>query len=559
VTANNPSSDGPPAWLKALVLGLVIGPHWLLTRDLFDGAAVAFADISGHADGLYFWTRLANWPVAEAYHKLSLALAGLSGIHYLAFSKLAITGLLLGLHREFHRLAVELLQAAEPEAGWLALLCIISPALYTLASSQIVPLLLCVWLVFLGHRCFRSSRIGMRWVGLALMTVSFQLASNLVFAMALEVLHLVRQRNAWLHRLRWSLLLVAAAVAVYAGMRLVSPPRQVFAEYNQLLRPWRGDELFRIVRALAMFMTWGVLPLAACVIAWASVGFRTVAPRSAWSAATRDHGFQLAASAFLCMASLFPYVMVGKGPPLFTLVGIGSGLTEQVLRAAYSGPLAPTWANSSGRHAFLYAPSVALLGWFLFRWIRAVFAAQRTTPAWLLSGLLVVPMAFVLPAYFNKLETQVAELSLVKGLKSVPPAPGGIVEVHYAPISSWLVWTQSAGVILREAWGRSDYWPIFYSIGAYRDDMQWQYHVYVRDTGGLNSATLQHFFAMEDFPGERCVSRYRAVLPAHGVAAVLLSGIWPRSVQAATIVPVASECVSGRVLPNPTPDKKLIP
>ena len=55
------------------------------------------------------------------------------------------------------------------------------------------------------------------------------------------------------------------------------------------------------------------------------------------------------------------------------------------------------------------------------------------------------------------------------------------------------------------------------------------------------------------------VFRYRALLPPFDATQVLLAGVRPAGVPAATIDALGTDCQPGRVLPNPLPDKKLIP
>lgn len=555
-----------PAWLTAAVLLLLIGPHWLLLRDQFDGATITFAAVTGLHDGVEAALRNANWPVALIFHKTCIALGTALGVSYLLFVKLALSLLLVGLYVELRGLAQGLFGLDAPQARQAALVASASPVLYTLVSSQIVPILLCVWLVFLGHRLYRQGSLGVRAAGLAVLAVSFQLNSNLVFALALELVWLVRLGHGFRARLAASAVLLATAIAVYLTMRWLLPPAQMFTEYNQLLKPWRPDELRRIVKATLMFLTWGVIPLAAVLIAVACLLARGMPVRvdmPRLRAALDVHGPMVAGAAFLGAAAAFPYVMVGKGPPLFTLLSIGEGLTEQVLRAAHAGPLAPTWANSSGRHALLYGAAMGLLAWALGRltWVACAVGPARpgNMPRSVFAVMLAMMLAWVLPAYWNKLQTQFAEQSLLHGLRGVPPAPPGVVELSYRPVTDWLIWTQSAGMILHEAWGKAPYWPSFYSVDAYRLDMQWQYHAYLRQTGGLTNPAMQHFLGLHGLVNEDCITRYRAALPPFDPSQVLLAGLRPAWVPAATIEALGTDCQAGRILPNPLPDKKLIP
>ncbi|MBI2770779.1 MAG: hypothetical protein HYX47_14225 [Burkholderiales bacterium] len=544
--------------LQAAALLLIIGPQWLVTRDLFDGATVSFAWAIHNPDGLFFWFMNSNWLVAVWLFKACFGLADLLGTGYLWTIKLLITALLAGLYAEFVALGRGLFGFPQREARLAGLLCLASPSLYILVNSAAVPVVFCIWLVFLGHRLFRSEDLRVRVAGLAVLAVSFQLNSNLVFALALEVVFICRFPLLWRARLRWFAALFAVAVAVYATMRMLSPPRQIFAEYNRLLNPLNGDDLRRMVRATLMFASWGVIPLAAL----AGAGLWGLRRRGS-AAGGAQGGFDwvgLACVAFLCAAAAFPYVMVGKGPPLFTPVGYGSGLTEQVLRASHSGPFAPTWANTSARHGFLFAIPLALLAWMLARGLLGklrAWTAGAAVPLFL--GLAPLFLFWVLPAYYNKLEMQAAEISLARGLKTLPAAPAGVVDLRYAPVSDWLIWSNSAGMVLREAWGRSDYYAMFHALDVYRDDLQWQYHAYIRATGGLDSALIQHSMAMDRFPGERCISTYQAALPQMTMLSVLMWAADPGAIPPAQVSPQGSQCEDGRVMPNPMPDKKLIP
>ena len=141
----------------------------------------------------------------------------------------------------------------------------------------------------------------------------------------------------------------------------------------------------------------------------------------------------------------------------------------------------------------------------------------------------------------------------------MPPAPAGIIEMHYTPVTDYLLWSSGAGVVLRQAWQRSDYYAMFYSVPAYHADLQWAYHAYLKDTGLQDSALMQGFLAMSAFPGERCLTRYEAELAQPSFWGVVLGGAFPNLVQSATLRLTYSACDAGYQVPNPTPEKKLIP
>ena len=548
--------------LQAVTLLLLIVPHWMVTRDLFDGALASFAELSGHRDGLDFSLLNANWLLAAWFVQACFWLGDLLGIGYLVVVKLVISAMLLGLYHEFVRLGRDLFRLDDTEARLVGLLCLASPSLYTLVSSLVVPNPLCFWLAFVGHRLFWSDKAHWRWLGLLVTAVSFQLNSNLVFVLALDVVYLYRFRPQLRQRLPWFCLLFLVAVAVYAGMRLIFPPQQIYAQYNQLLNPFDPASLARLAKALVMFLTWGAIPISALLLATAAAAvLRRRLGEAVPAANPAIDWFVPLAAAFLCAAAIFPYVMVGKGTPLFTWVSIGNGITEQVLRAVYAGPFAPTWANSSGRHGLLYSIPLAWLSWSCAKAVlqRQGLWRQRIGPGWLFVLILPLFLVWVLPAYRNKLEMQFAEISLVNGFKTVPVAPPGVVDLRFGPAPDWLFWSSSGSLILRQAWGSSAYFAVFHQIDSWRDDLLWQYHTLFLAPGGLSSNLVQHSLAMDGYPGADCVSSYEARIPVPGSLDVWLSGWRQDAVPAAAVRLLAADCKAGRLMPNPTPLKMVIP
>ena len=543
------------------MLLLTIGPLWLVTRDLFDGASVAYASLIGNTDGLYKWAADCNWPVAIYVYKVVFAVAAALDVAYWLVIKIFLTGVLLGLVFEFKRLAIDVFGLEESPARLLALLCLASPSLYTLVSSAIVLIIFCIWLAFLGHRLFWSTKVWVRFVGLALMVLSFQLNSSMVFVLALDVVYLYRFAGIRKQRLAWFTLLFLSALAVYVTMRALAPPRQIFVEYNRLLNPFKAADAIRIVRACAMFMTWGLIPMTGLALVWVTSRWSRNGRSATVACMLRSlASWQVVCCLFLCAAAIFPYVMVGKGAPLFTLTGFGQGITEQVLRATHSGPFAPTWANTSGRHALFFAIPLAMLTWFLCAQLRERMTGKNQSAATVPLFVLIAPLFvfWVLGSFANKLANQAAETSLVNGLKQVAPAPAGVVEIKYAPGSDWLIWTSAAGTVLQQAWGVSHYYAMFYSLDAYRDDMQWQYHAYIRQTGALKAPLIQNYLSMAGFPGEECTTRYEAALPS-SLPWLLLSGVFPAQAPAARITLLGTRCDKSYVMPNPNPGKILIP
>lgn len=546
-------------WAVAITLFVLIAPHWLFTRDFADGAIVSFARLSGDTEGLFAWLRDSNWLIVIVFYKVVFALSDLSGAGYLILTKCALSVLVVVLYLECTIWARDVFKLPANQASLAALLCVASPSLYTLANSTATVNLLCICLVFMGHRLYWSEKTSVRLVGLILLVMSFQVYSNLVFALALELVRWWRFKHHQKNRFLWFLGLFAAALFVYFSIRILSPPKQLFTQYNQFLNPFNTQDFGRLARVVVMFMTWGIIPLAALLsVVIFRVFSRSRSPNPLQEKMQIQTGFgSLVALVFLAGAAAFPYIMVGKGAPLFTPTAYGDGLTEQVFRAAYPGPIAPTWANTSTRHGFLLSIPVGLM-----TWIAAAMMIQKLRLRWsplaLYSLLLPLALIWVLPAYANKLQNQWFEMSLIKGFQTLPPAKPGIVELRYQPISSWLIWTSSANVILREAWGTSFHLGLFHSLDVYRDDLYWQYHTYFLDKGVLQFRLLQNMAAMDNFPGADCLTKYQGKWPSPTLWQVTLAGWFPQTVPAASIQQVEFSCETGRQLTNPNPDKKVI-
>ncbi|MGB4116270.1 MAG: hypothetical protein WBK51_06975 [Polaromonas sp.] len=552
-------TDKSVNWVVALTLLVLIAPHWLFTRDFADGAVVSFARQLDNANGLFAWLRDSNWFVAVAFYKVVFAFSDLSGLGYLVLTKFALSCLLIVLYLECALWARDVFKLPSNQASLAALLCVASPCLYTLVNSTAAVNLLCICLVFIGHRLYWSGKLSVRLVGLVVLVMSFQVNSNMVFALALEITRLWLFKPQRKQRSVWFLILLVAAVFAYFSIRVLSPPQQFFVQYNQLLNPFNTLDFRRMIKVIIMFLTWGIIPLAAlCAVAITSFFLKNrLLDSSPGKMQFQTWLEPLLALVFLAGAAAFPYVMVGKGPPLFTLTAYGSGLTEQVFRAAYAGPFAPTWANTSTRHGFLFSIPIGLM-----TWIAAAAVMQKLKMRWSSLGLyaLLLPLAlvWVLPAYVNKMQNQWAEISLVKGFQALPPAQPGIVELRYQPVSSWLIWTSSANVILREAWGTSVYLGFFHSLDVYRDDLYWQYHTYFLNKGVLQTRQLQNSAAMDGFPGADCLTKYQGQWSFPTLPQMIMAGWFPETVPAANIQQIDSNCELGRVLPNPTPGKKVI-
>jgi hypothetical protein len=558
--------------VEALTLTLVLVPLWLLTRDLFAGSSAAFAARTGMDDGLMANLRAGNAYHAWFFYEAIFAISRWTGVDYLTWVRVCTTGIVLALFGVQARAACRLLALSPPDARWLALSAMLTPVWYTLASSDITAIV--VWWCFMlvGWWLFAAApqeasawRQPRCWLGFALISLSFTWPSLAAFALALQACLCFVERDVRAEHLRRGVWIFLAAVLVYAWLRWGVPPSGYFAAgYNNvLLFSAQPSDWVRMVRAAAMFGTWLVVPLTAVLLGSLLVlalSMREAPLGSESSSAGGPGAIRLVAfGAFLLAAASSTYVLVGKGPPLFTPRAYGQGITEQLLRAAHDGWFAPTWANTSGRHAFLVAFPLAALCWGMLLATERRWSARPLPSGLRFAAIALAFAVWLVPSYHNKLSHQAAELSLVKGLKTQPAPPPGIVSLRYEPVSDWFIGPGDSNMIAMDAWGDPSRYTLFHGIDAAERELQWIYHAYFKAQGGLIDSPTARFNAVSGFPGESCVTQYVATLPALSWVDTWLAGVMPHRVPAAGVDRVASRCDPPYAVPNPMPDKRIIP
>ena len=70
---------------------------------------------------------------------------------------------------------------------------------------------------------------------------------------------------------------------------------------------------------------------------------------------------------------------------------------------------------------------------------------------------------------------------------------------------------------------------------------------------------MQHHMSLDRLAGHRSVSHYAATLAPKNLLSTLAIALEPDETPAAQVILKKSDCVDGRIMPNPYPDKKLRP
>jgi hypothetical protein len=531
---------GPLAWAAGLVFAMSILPLWGLSRDFHDGVIAEWAFATGRDGGLAQWLVPSNWWGHYALYRIAGALADATGMPVWVWIKTWMTVTVGGLCYEAYRLA-RLYGFGRRTALACTLLTATFPAWCVLYSSAVMHIGF-GWLALLGHRWLFWAGGWRTAGGLVLVALSFQVNANLVFQLALAAIAYGLQRD---HRLLGRLALVAlAAIAYYFFFSIVQPPHGEYAGYNQLLLPANPANLLKIASTAALFASWGVLlvPAVVLVALWPR---ETGAARKAAAASTRTAGNRFWIALALTAAAVFPYAMVGKGPPLFL---VGPPIGESVIWTVYAATGSHfhlTVDAFTTRQAALMAVPFSMLGVAGIEWI----AQRRDRPyaavAAGVSAAVVFQAAVLLTGHFRKWEQAHWDQSIVNALASLPPPAPGRVEIALAPTQAYLYHVFESNSLLWHAWQRANWVGLAYyqSSPAWEERARARLPVYGRLM--RQSQSTRDYLLMPD-PGlldSDCVTRF-AIMPATPgtPASQIVSDVLRGSVPAGRVQGGATRC-----------------
>ncbi|HSV46549.1 MAG TPA: hypothetical protein VLJ58_12260 [Ramlibacter sp.] len=462
-----PDADATETWLRRLSWWLllpVLGPVWLVERDIWDGVIGTYGLERNDFSGIHDWLIPANWGLVYLMWRGLQVLVLHTGVPGWVWIKLLISISLLGIGRETRLLCEGPMGWPRRDARFAQCLALVFPCWYVLYGSTFSYVVF-IWLGFMGHRLLHEGRGRAGPVaGYLLMLISFQVNSNFVLVCALEAIRWLMRPAA--RRVRWGLavLVIGSAVLVYLALRLYWRPSGPFQNYNNLVWPFSREGLLAWMRAAAMALTWVPFLVLPGVVAW-------LLARGQAPVAQRDGpgpGKETLAVGLLLAGALFAYMAVGKGAALFVLrlpqgwLGTGThlGLPSQDLFFT----TADGW---SMRNAFLLSVAASVASVWLVR-----LAVSRTShgPRELLARsaaiavALAVSLGFLLHGHAAKQLRLAQELAVVKGLQALPnPPPSGTVDMALAPAVGWAAWSYEANYVVWLAYGRTEWAAALYS------------------------------------------------------------------------------------------------
>lgn len=497
----------PWSWPVLLVLAVAVLPLWGLQRDFNDGVIAEWAYVTGQWAGVAEWLLPSNWWGHYALYRVAGFLGSASGVPTWVWIKLWMTAVVAGLAHEAFRFA-QLYGYGQRGALAAAALAASFPAWAVLYSSGVMHIGF-AWLAFFGHRWLFWHGGWRRAAGFALVLLSFQVNANLVLQPVLAALACWLQRTGAAGMPRNRLVAVlAAAIAYYAWFSLVHPPQGEYEGYNQLLLPTSIANIVKIASTAALFASWGVLLLPAALLA---ALWRGPEPAAAQAAPARSAWERMAVAALLTAAAVFPYAMVGKGPPLF-LIGppVGESIIWRVY-AATGDSFHLTLNAFTLRQAALMAVPFALMGVAL---VELLTLRRRSAAAFTagVSAAVLTQIGVLLLGHLSKWEQAHWDQSVVEALKRMPPPPEGRVEIALTPTRPYMHHIFESNHLLWQAWKRTAWAGVVYYAG----DPYWEQRmraILPHQAQLLQEGRAMHqYLLMADYRGNRtgCVTRISA-------------------------------------------------
>ncbi len=421
-------------WL-AFLLGVL--PLGLASTEMWDGVVGMHSLQAQDWLTLQAWLLDSNWYVTYVIFLVADAVHSIAGLPYWVFFKLWVVLVIVGIAFEVKSLAMQVFGVPKQVVVWLPGLVFSFPLWYVFFSyTSMLGHLTCVLLALTGYRLLYATHKLAAVTGIVLLALSFQLASNCAFILAIESSRwaLSEQKRAWSYGRTAAILL--ASLAVYAATRLIWVPKGSYAGYNQFLNPIELASWISYGKYLLFFSTWMLL------ITPALAGFfyaLRISKRFHEASSQRiilRNGIwpMVIALTWIALAATGPYVAVGLGNPLFTAALSTSNSVSAVL-ASQSAifPVSVWYGGWGSRHnLLLMVVMVVGTGWLMGRVVSAqglpTVAANQTVQICLVASI-CMNLAFCMPGHWAKLLRLAQERTVVSALAEKPLLPAGQVEL----------------------------------------------------------------------------------------------------------------------------------
>lgn len=543
--------------LIAFILGVL--PIGLSSTEMWDGVVSVQSVGSGDWQVLKGIALDSNWYLTYGLFLLADALQKFTDLPYWVSFKVLSVSLIAGISYEVYRLARQIFGIPAAIAAWLPALVFSFPIWYIFFTyTSVSGHLACVWLGLAGYRLVYSDKKSQILLGVVFVTLSFQLASNCAFILALECGRWALSKNKSLWSYGRSIGIFLLALAAFAATRIIWPPVGTYVGYNRFLNPLYLTSWISYIKYSALFSTWLVLLIPTLLgIWWSRVRSDTdqsIVACGLWQALNHQR-IVLGVFALLMLSACAPYIAVGLGSPLFTVNAGTSGSVSAVLASNAAWGYLGIWFGGWGaRHMLLMMiPMVLFAGWLTSFAHQKVIPSDedklRTSSACINTTFTTTIIVFLivgLSGHWAKLQRIAKEQAVVQLLAGKPQLPYGQVDLLLDKHEDFLSSIYETNYLLYRAYANTHWAALMLPdnpvVRAWGD----QHRRLTLDVAPKDHSKIAGLNMMTNYSwSDTCKTIARVKLPSLGIWDVLWRAEhMPAQLPAARIEPVSTNCLN---------------
>jgi len=367
-------------------------PLLLITNDLWDGALVSYGFRIDDLSGIKVTYFESGWFLQYYLYKAVYILSGFIGISEEFIIKLLTILSVIGISIEVKRLSGYLFKIPEGASYIAAFFVLIFPAWFVLVSSALVIHVLCIYFLLLGYRLIMLKR--QYFFGIALMLLSFQLASNFMFAIGLITSDfIIRRSKNEIANINYLALSILTIILIFILSKVLFVPGGEYSGYNELrlslniLKPFVGATIYFGVFILVLVLIPSIYFIS---------NLRHVYKK--------DDFVNYLTIFLLIICAIFPYAALGKSPRFFDFY------------------------NWDYRQAFLLSIPIPILIAYLYSKLdKLISPAKNRKPLLLTSLTAILFLTFLYVGYSYKFTSEFHREAIIYSLKKIDQPPSGIV------------------------------------------------------------------------------------------------------------------------------------
>jgi hypothetical protein len=423
-----------PIFFTGLLVSAI--PLSTFREDLWDGVIIDFNLSQHRLPVLRDWFYSSGWELQYLLLKSQYHLAALLNVPTRNLILICSSIALIALAIEVYILSKKFFKIERNCAVFSGILLLVFPTWNVLASSVMNIHIICLYLGMLGARLFFTRNLFRKILALFLILASFQLNSLILFIPTLIIaIHKTNQHDNKQRTFNKDVLLISLlSFSYFIFMRSFNPNYGLYANYNHFVLPTSVPGLKNYILNAFSFTSFLIVPILAFLLSLLFFAkFENINLKSTSSA--NPYLWLIT----LCVASSFPYIVVGKSTNLFEFVD---------------------WTQ---RQSFVLVIPITILTSLIVsdftKNVNGRWKVRKKFTIFLLVGL--VPLMLLFSGFSAKLNRQGFEKELVSALRNYPihPSPG-IFQINGSGIPGPDFRNYESNYLLFRAYSSASWWSL---------------------------------------------------------------------------------------------------